>query len=1091
MFTYNCHWLPCMDALKYRCAYTLQLGVPHDYTAICNGELKTKSSNVSSSKSYFVYDIKKPILARNLTFAIGPFIEISLNDILPSFATDLSLTPNNQNEEEEDDDDDDEQEEQENKSEKEEEEKEENDKTTKKTKNSDKEENDDSEDDDIDIDGDDESEDQDEDMSSIKDEFMSSLGDDFVKIKLYVLQDNMDNIITSCFNIPRMIKTYEKRLNLSFPYKSLSFVFVDESYDLGLSYMNLNILSNDLLHTELQIEQSYETNDIISRCIADNWMNYSLDVSKIEDLWIKIGFAGLLHYEWLTIYEGKNEMEYRKAMWRAHREETGPHPHQHPKPPLSWNGYLHEEQLFILYYDYIKEKSMYVIKMLQQLLGSQSFDRNVTKNIIYGYKNGKFLNKYGTIITSDKLQNHLCGIFSAKQIEKFFHDFVYGDACPKICAEYSYRKKDNRHILCLKQEHVDNSYCNVIGTLKLQIQELDHETIEYVQIPCNKQDVLKFEFVCQSKAKRKHKNANDNEPWLESPANNDTPTKWVRIDPDYEWLLHLSYFIMDHRIAITQLLHDDIRNVKSQIEAIHSLRIVPSKDVSEALLQTLNDEMNFYKVRLQAAKALAEDRNPETLHENKRLLIDIINKLWNQIKTGNKTNNNNSGGNYKKIKQKITTSTTNGMNNNNNNNNKKSQELINYFLIKNITCYLSNLSEHKHPHNTPIEIVDLITTLLKELIDDNVEIAFCQESLTASMILNLGNIRIDQYARKQKISQIAQTLSTILSLQRLFTSHRGIIHSACLKTYSRLFVNHPDHEQLKQVVIRCRKFAKYGKWHDQVRIDAFEAQLKILTDCKKSFKRCLKLIAQERVPGVRIKMIELWIKHNKEKDYFTNYENDADQQHRHKKQSQSLDINNNNDNNGHFDDDEPAREEKLDAINLRPTLRGYRSKVFMKKTKTNKNNNNNNNKHKPRPEINEWSFINKVLRNENSNYNQTYIAESIWYLLLRSFDKNQSDKYKQILHEKYTKNGSKNKILEDPTMISSIDLMFVLYELYKSIWGFSQPPFYKNEKGLIALQDYVGNQKRVRDACQQIRAKFNNNSPQFLSVGAQLWKQHY
>merc|ERR1739842_200289 len=101
----------------------------------------------------------------------------------------------------------------------------------------------------------------------------------------------------------------------------------------------------------------------------------------------------------------------------------------------------------------------------------------------------------------------------------------------------------------------------------IQIQECEHETIEYVQIPPaatsdDQNAALKFEFVCQSRGNKKKKNSNqDCVPWLDYPANNDLPTKWVRIDPDYEWLSHFIFFIIDSKISITQLLHDDVRDV--------------------------------------------------------------------------------------------------------------------------------------------------------------------------------------------------------------------------------------------------------------------------------------------------------------------------------------------------------------------------------------------------------------------------------------------------------------------------------------------------------------------------------------------------
>ena len=59
-----------------------------------------------------------------------------------------------------------------------------------------------------------------------------------------------------------------------------------------------------------------------------------------------------------------------------------------------------------------------------------------------------------------------------------------------------------------------------------------------------------------------------------------TPTKAVRLDPDYEWRC----LIMEKKVAITQLLHDEYRDAKSQIEAINSLLLQKAiQELEEAL----------------------------------------------------------------------------------------------------------------------------------------------------------------------------------------------------------------------------------------------------------------------------------------------------------------------------------------------------------------------------------------------------------------------------------------------------------------------------------------------------------------------------
>jgi len=389
-------------------------------------------------------------------------------------------------------------------------------------------------------------------------------------------------------------------------------------------------------------------------------------------------------------------------------------------------------------------------------------------------------------------------------------------------------------------------------------------------------------------------------------------------------------------------------------------------------------------------------------------------------------------------------------------------KMVNYFLLKHIVFYLSKLSEHKHPHYTPIEIVDLIVKILKELIDDDAT----KESLVESMILSLGHIRVSP-ARHCKIEEIVIIIDQILSLQRLFRSHAGIVRSACLKTLGKLALNHPTQSKLTMLAKKVRKFCTYGKFHDNVRVTAFEIMVQSIKDCKKTVKKCLSYIANERVPGVRLKMLQIWARCNVENEYFLNYEEMADHQHRVQKKApsaaQSVSVS--------LDANPVELEEKLFCINLRPTLRGHRAKNFLKSG--------------PAPDgslkITECNFLPYILRNSR-NLNQKFIALTIWNIMLRAMDRRQADMHRQLPgNQMIVCSDSDSRI-----MTKSMDVMFAAYELYRSIWNFQEPPFYDKSVGAIIAGDNIGNQKRVRQAVKVLKEKFNNNDPKFCSFGVQF-----
>ena len=237
--------------------------------------------------------------------------------------------------------------------------------------------------------------------------------------------------------------------------------------------------------------------------------------------------------------------------------------------------------------------------------------------------------------------------------------------------------------------------------------------------------------------------------------------------------------------------------------------------------------------------------------------------------------------------------------------------------------------------------------------------------------------------------------------------------------------------------------------------------LSLIKDCQKRIRRCLKIIANERVPGVRLTMLQIWTKQNRQNDYFAQYEEIADQLHRVQHDSmQSLVGNQANNEN-----EEEPKEEKLDAINLRPTLRGYSSKNFIKGGDG--------------TQIRECSFVRMVLRTNASAKDvkqKTLIAQIIWNMLLRSIDKRHADQHRMAI-------SANQEIfsLIASSMTKSVDLMFGVYDLYKSIWRYSQPPFVDQNLALRLERNLCGNQKRIDDAVKKLKTEFNNNKPIFCS----------
>ena len=403
MYVYDCGWLPCVDSLRERYDFTLQISVPYGYCAIGCGKVISKQIRLESNeyKNVFVFKTEY-IRAKDFGFIVGPFIEKNITSLWRSddYRKYLPLSPMSPSRSGYDgntsfnstvdgsprhngggvggggdggsgQDSEDEGESKTNSGKK---------KKQKKQKNGGG-------------DGGNENKQQQQVDDGGGQLICAELGEGVPEIKVYFLNNNdsiaghntsEEEVEHSCFAIPKMFECFEKYLENEYPFDCCNFVFIDECYSVGgfKTCGNLIMLSNDLLYDSSNIEQCYISNKLISQSIAESWMNHVVLPINLGDIWIKIGMTALVHLQWIELFEGKNEIEYMKTLWRFHRYYDGPHPGGHPKPPMGWNGFLHEKEIYVNYYDFYYYRSWFVLMMLENMIGSDSFRGNVILNCI-------------------------------------------------------------------------------------------------------------------------------------------------------------------------------------------------------------------------------------------------------------------------------------------------------------------------------------------------------------------------------------------------------------------------------------------------------------------------------------------------------------------------------------------------------------------------------------------------------------------------------------------------------------------------------------------------------------------------------------
>jgi hypothetical protein len=96
----------------------------------------------------------------------------------------------------------------------------------------------------------------------------------------------------------------------------------------------------------------------------------------------------------------------------------------------------------------------------------------------------------------------------------------------------------------------------------------------------------------------------------------DIPLLWIRVDPEMDWIGRI-IFRQPEYMSIYQLELD--RDVIAQYQAIQAITPVKSREAAEILFDVVNNTrvVYYYRVRMHAAKALAEVRDPRQRHRER------------------------------------------------------------------------------------------------------------------------------------------------------------------------------------------------------------------------------------------------------------------------------------------------------------------------------------------------------------------------------------------------------------------------------------------------------------------------------------------
>jgi len=648
--------------------------------------------------------------------------------------------------------------------------------------------------------------------------------------------------------IPELLAMFKLEVG-PFPFPVHHQVFVNEPFEQQCSFAGIALLSHDLLHNGRLIDQKFETTEVMAQALAWPWAFHLIRVKLDPDLWIPAGVAGYLNSIAVERLFGYSEVLYRRAVNRYHRDDQGKHIHADPVPlisgppapcegPFQPRGRLRNQ--------FLRWKSQLVIEMLVQMIGTDNFRMKFLRELAKPkHKN--------TLMDTARFQKLVRRISSNKDsTEEFFKRWVLKNWCPELLIKHQYRRSKNRNEFQIKWLNKGKTKRPpedaISGNIRIVSYEQDQTaTPHWLKLQEEMDTSLKVEVPTKPPRRNAVK---------KSRLGNDTSVRFVRIDPDQEWLVRLNIY-MERKFGATQLWED--WNIDSQMSAISSLRLHPGRQSSEALLKCLRNPEVYFKVRLEAARAMAEDRHSATVHQNTDLLIRYIKSLRYTRRTKRNP-----------VARLLPNDFT---------------DLAEYHIVKEIPKCLARIHNERakveNKVHTKTEVINLIADMLKQ--NNNAGNWYSDVYYIASLIDACGGF----YSTPDVLAPVIEQIKRFLEFDSLAPSHRGVITQACLRAFVTLEMN----AQIKSPVMFAN-YMLYGKHPDDVRVTAFECLVKLSTMPKMrrmGHEYLCKQVKKEKDPGVRIRMLRGWRKLFEQFLYLASYQKRAQAIHASKDPTASAD----------------------------------------------------------------------------------------------------------------------------------------------------------------------------------------------------------
>ncbi|CAJ0930979.1 unnamed protein product, partial [Mesorhabditis belari] len=643
--------------------------------------------------------------------------------------------------------------------------------------------------------------------------------------------------------IDKIMECYEELLSCRYPYSSLKLVFVDQCSESVVAYSSLSILSVHTLYHKKVIDAAQESRFTVAHAIALQFFGCFLCPAHWVDLWCVRSIARFLAALYLEKVFGTSEFLYHTKLllnevvnyefqWgqiilrpdlRSLRKTDF---HFDPRHPLMASS---------LYIDMLIKKGHLVQRMLYSRFGQELYLQVLNGMLSVGVQMADRRERpaaWSYLIVSTEGFFRTVGMVTGQDIPAFVEQWVYNGGHPHLDIAYTFNRRKNIVELTIKQDTASShGRCCYTGPLTVWIQEIDGATKHTIQVDSN---TCKQDLQCHSKGRRQKKKkcplASGEEVEIDlSNADPESPVLWIRVDPELNVIRSLSVH-QPHFQWEYMLKHE--RDVVSQLQALNRLEQFPSPQSKQALIETITNEMIYYRIRCRAAFTLTRVLNKMT--ETWCGVPDLI-QLF-RAKFGCKSNpvipqQNNF----------VVTNTT----------------LQQYFLMQAIPQAVSKMK--RQGGSTPIEVTQFIVSLIK--FNDNSVNRYSDDHYRASLLHALlftlterelmnDNSRPDQIASDAR--DALEEFSYALNMDILKPSYNRVVAIAALTGLNQLQCQ--NHIPWDSSVFW--RFAKAGQ-STPVRKAALWILVQRLPNCREisiidDFNRLLTMAEEDPEPSIRV-----------------------------------------------------------------------------------------------------------------------------------------------------------------------------------------------------------------------------------------------